>query len=68
MESKSPTDKLTKLNPWKASVDKYDEDLYCKNLDSYAKSLIQKMKVGKTTKKSNRNKRNKGKFNNHLRL
>lgn len=60
-DSKSPGDKLSKLNPWKSNGDKYDEDLYCKNLDTYAKNLIQKMKSGNNTRKTSKTKRGKGK-------
>lgn len=47
--SKSPAERL-KLNPWKRSTQNYNEEVYCKNLESYAQSLIMKMKTTNLSK------------------
>lgn len=43
-KSKSPTSKKNSVNAWKVGGKKPDGDLYFKNLDSYAKDLVKKMK------------------------
>lgn len=43
-KSKSPTSGTAVLNPWKGNAQKYNEDKYCKNLESMANNLLKKMK------------------------
>jgi len=65
--SKSPDDKNSFINAWKKSI-KYDEDKYCKNYDTLATNLINKMKNnsknGKNILKGSKSKKLKSKIYN----